>query len=186
MGIAGNALINIELIIKNDVSASSVDIDNAISTLKELAEKGFLTSSCCPAFVQYIKSSFPNMLPYVSHNLSPMATLAKYLKERTNAHITLGGNYIYKIRESLKTMPEFFERRYGSKRLKLVSAVIVFVFLIPYSASVYNGLSNLFEAVFSIPGWVIMVVLAAIVILIVRVTTKISSKSYREQQKHAI
>lgn len=47
---------------------------------KELYEKGFLTSSCCPAFVQYIKSAFPNMLEYVSHNLSPMATLAKYIK----------------------------------------------------------------------------------------------------------
>lgn len=47
---------------------------------KELAEKGFLTSSCCPAFVQYIKSSFPDMLPLVSHNLSPMAVLAKYIK----------------------------------------------------------------------------------------------------------
>ena len=47
---------------------------------KELAEKGFLTSSCCPAFVQYIKNSFPDLLPFVSHNLSPMATLAKYLK----------------------------------------------------------------------------------------------------------
>lgn len=50
---------------------------------KELAEKGFLTSSCCPAFVAYIKSAFPEMLPYVSHNLSPMATLAKYIKETT-------------------------------------------------------------------------------------------------------
>jgi iron only hydrogenase large subunit-like protein len=47
---------------------------------RELAEKGFLTSSCCPAFVQYIKSSFPDLLPLVSHNLSPMATLAKYIK----------------------------------------------------------------------------------------------------------
>ena len=47
---------------------------------KELAEKGFLTSSCCPAFVQYVKSTFPALLPYVSHNLSPMATLAKYIK----------------------------------------------------------------------------------------------------------
>lgn len=52
----------------------------AQSEAKELAEKGFLTSSCCPAFVQYIKSSFPNLLPAVSHNLSPMATLAKYVK----------------------------------------------------------------------------------------------------------
>lgn len=48
---------------------------------KELTEKGFLTSSCCPAFVQYVKSSFPKLLPLVSHNLSPMATLAKYIKE---------------------------------------------------------------------------------------------------------
>ncbi len=48
---------------------------------KELAEKGFLTNSCCPAFVQYIKSAFPQMLPLVSGNLSPMATLAKYIKE---------------------------------------------------------------------------------------------------------
>ncbi len=48
---------------------------------KELAEKGFLTSSCCPAFVEYIRSAFPQMLEYVSHNLSPMATLAKYIKE---------------------------------------------------------------------------------------------------------
>lgn len=48
---------------------------------QELAEKGFLTSSCCPAFVQYVKSAFPALLPYVSHNLSPMATLAKYIKE---------------------------------------------------------------------------------------------------------
>ena len=48
---------------------------------KELTEKGFLTSSCCPAFVSYIEKNFPDMLPFVSHNLSPMATIAKYLKE---------------------------------------------------------------------------------------------------------
>lgn len=48
---------------------------------KELAEKGFLTSSCCPAFVSYIEKSFPEMKPFVSHNLSPMATIAKYIKE---------------------------------------------------------------------------------------------------------
>ena len=52
---------------------------------KELAEKGFLTSSCCPAFVTYIRQSFPDLLPYVSHNLSPMATIAKYSKD-TTAH----------------------------------------------------------------------------------------------------
>lgn len=59
---------------------------------KELAEKGFLTSSCCPAFVAYIKSQFPQLLDLVSHNLSPMATLAKYIKETTeNAKIVFIG-----------------------------------------------------------------------------------------------
>ena len=48
---------------------------------KELSEKGFLTSSCCPAFVAYVKSAFPDLVQHVSHNLSPMATLAKYIKE---------------------------------------------------------------------------------------------------------
>lgn len=48
---------------------------------KELAEKGFLTSSCCPAFVSYIEKNFPDLVPFVSHNLSPMATIAKYIKE---------------------------------------------------------------------------------------------------------
>ena len=48
---------------------------------KELTEKGFLTSSCCPAFVHYVRTAFPDMVPYISHNLSPMATLARYIKE---------------------------------------------------------------------------------------------------------
>ncbi len=48
---------------------------------QELAEKGFLTSSCCPAFVDYVEKNFPDLAPFVSHNLSPMATIAKYIKE---------------------------------------------------------------------------------------------------------
>lgn len=64
-----------------------------------------------------------------------------------------------------KTMPEFFEKRYGSQNLKLISAIVIFVFLIPYSASVYNGLSSLFGIVFGIPGWVIMIALAALTAL---------------------
>lgn len=48
---------------------------------KELAEKGFLTSSCCPAFVTFIEKSYPELKEYISHNLSPMATIAKYIKE---------------------------------------------------------------------------------------------------------
>ena len=49
----------------------------------ELAEKGFLTSSCCPAFVDYIKKQFPELEANISHNLSPMATIAKYIKDTT-------------------------------------------------------------------------------------------------------
>ncbi len=66
---------------------------------------------------------------------------------------------------SVKTMPEFFEKRYGSRSLKMVSAVIIFIFLIPYSASVYNGLSSMFSIVFGINGWIIMLVLAALTAL---------------------
>ncbi len=52
----------------------------SMSESKELAEKGVLTSSCCPAFVRYIKTAFPELTPFVSHNLSPMASIAKYIK----------------------------------------------------------------------------------------------------------
>jgi len=48
---------------------------------KELSEKGFLTSSCCPAFVSYVRSEFPDLVQYISHNPSPMATLARYIKD---------------------------------------------------------------------------------------------------------
>lgn len=47
-------------------------------------------------------------------------------------------------------MPEFFGRRFNSKAMKIISAIIVFVFLIPYTASVYNGLSRLFGMAFNI------------------------------------
>ena len=49
----------------------------------ELAEKGFLTSSCCPAFVRYVRTEFPQLAGHISHNLSPMATIAKFIKETT-------------------------------------------------------------------------------------------------------
>lgn len=49
-----------------------------------------------------------------------------------------------------KTMPELFEKRFNSKGLKIASALIVFIFLIPYTASVYNGLSRLFNMAFNL------------------------------------
>ena len=68
-------------------------------------------------------------------------------------------------RLSAKTMPEFFEKRYGDTAIKLVTATIVFILLIPYSASVYNGLSTLFKIVFGINGTVVMIALAALTAL---------------------
>lgn len=47
---------------------------------QELVEKGFLTSSCCPAFVEYIHKQFPVMSDKVSHNPSPMVRIAQYIK----------------------------------------------------------------------------------------------------------
>ena len=61
-----------------------------------------------------------------------------------------------------KTMPDFFEKRYDSKKLKVVASFIVFVFLIPYTASLYNGLSSLFNNVFAIPYWVVVVIMAVL------------------------
>ena len=68
----------------HDVIEAALGADMvAMSEAKEIAEKGLLTSSCCPAFVQYIKSVFPELIEHISHNMSPMAVLAKYIKETT-------------------------------------------------------------------------------------------------------
>lgn len=61
-----------------------------------------------------------------------------------------------------KTMPDFFSKRYGSNALKIAASVIVFVFLIPYTASLYNGLSSLFNIAFSVPYWVCITVMAVL------------------------
>ena len=50
-----------------------------------------------------------------------------------------------------RTMPDFFGTRYSSQNLRVVASIIAFVFLIPYTAGVYSGISRLFEMGFSIP-----------------------------------
>ena len=64
----------------------------AFSESKELVEKGFLTSSCCPAFVSYIEKQMPEMKEHISHNLSPAATIAKYIKsiDKTSKVVFIG------------------------------------------------------------------------------------------------
>ena len=61
-----------------------------------------------------------------------------------------------------KTMPDFFGKRFNSDNLRMIASVIVFVFLIPYTASLYNGLSSLFGLVFEIPYWVVILVMAVL------------------------
>ncbi len=61
-----------------------------------------------------------------------------------------------------KTMPDFFGKRFHSTPLKVVASLIVFVFLIPYTASLYNGLSSLFGLVFDIPYWVVIAIMAVL------------------------
>lgn len=66
------------------------------------------------------------------------------------------------------TMPQFFEKRFDSKGLKIAASVIIFVFLIPYTASLYNGLSRLFGMAFSVDYSVciaIMAVLTAVYVI---------------------
>ena len=70
---------------------------------------------------------------------------------------------------SSATMPEFFGSRFNSQELKIVASVIIFVFLIPYTASVYNGLSRLFGMAFDIPYGVCvlgMAVLTAVYVIL--------------------
>ena len=61
-----------------------------------------------------------------------------------------------------KTMPDFFGKRFDSEPLKVTASVIVFIFLIPYTASLYNGLSSLFGLVFDIPYWLVILIMAVL------------------------
>ncbi|MBE6700538.1 MAG: sodium:solute symporter [Ruminococcaceae bacterium] len=61
-----------------------------------------------------------------------------------------------------KTMPDFFQKRYKSNALKIAASFIVFIFLIPYTASLYNGLSSLFTMAFDVPYWSVILIMAVL------------------------
>jgi len=61
-----------------------------------------------------------------------------------------------------RTMPDFFSKRYHSEGLKIAASFIIFIFLVPYTASLYNGLSSLFNIAFDIPYWVVIAVMAVL------------------------
>lgn len=83
----------------------------ALSESRELVEKGVLTSSCCPAFVRYIKTAFPELTPFVSHNLSPMAALAKYIKstDATAKVVFVGPCTAKKAERELETVRDYVD-----------------------------------------------------------------------------
>lgn len=60
------------------------------------------------------------------------------------------------------TMSDFFGKRYDSNALKIAAAIIIFIFLIPYTASLYNGLSRLFAMAFDLPFWVCIVIMSVL------------------------
>lgn len=63
---------------------------------------------------------------------------------------------------SASTMPDYFGKRYDSNALRIAASAISFIFLIPYTASVYNGLSRLFGMAFDIPYAVCVIAMAAL------------------------
>ena len=60
------------------------------------------------------------------------------------------------------TMPQFFEARFGSSSLKIAASVVTFIFLIPYTASLYNGLSRLFGMAFNVDYTICVIVMAVL------------------------
>ncbi len=76
--ISGIKALGFDFVVEAALGADMV----AYAEAKELVNKGVLTSSCCPAFVDYIHKQFPQLEGHISHNLSPMATISKYLKEK--------------------------------------------------------------------------------------------------------
>ena len=61
---------------------------------------------------------------------------------------------------SISSMPQFFEKRFGSRRMKLFSCIVIFVFLLPYSASVYKGLTSVCSVLLDLDEQVCMVMIA--------------------------
>jgi SSS family solute:Na+ symporter len=68
-------------------------------------------------------------------------------------------------RLNVSTMPEFISVRYQSKSLKIVTALIIFIFLVPYTASVYKGLGYLFEEIFGIPMIAVLLLMTGLTAL---------------------
>lgn len=69
-------------------------------------------------------------------------------------------------RLKIKTMPQYFEKRYGSRPMKVFSCLVIFIFMIPYSASVYKGLSSVAQVLLGMSDTAAMIIIAVVAALL--------------------
>lgn len=100
----GQVVTGIKLLGFSNVVEAALGADiAAVYEAQELVEKGFLTTSCCPAFVNFVHKNYPNLVKHVSHNPSPMAIMGKVLKQTyPNAKTVFIGPCIAKKAEAQK------------------------------------------------------------------------------------
>ena len=81
---------------------------------------------------------------------------------------------------SSATMPEFFAKRFDSQALKVIASIVIFIFMIPYTASLYNGLSRLFEMAYGIPYfWCVLAMSVLTAIYVIAGGTEQKRRLYR-------
>lgn len=117
--VSGIKALGFSYVVEAALGADMVAYQEAV----ELKEKGFLTSSCCPVFVNYIEKYFPKLAGNISHNLSPQAHIAKYIKERdSKAKVIFIGPCIGKKMECQKPV----ERQYTELALTFDELLALF------------------------------------------------------------
>ena len=109
--ITGMKQLGFHTVIEAALGADLVAMTESQELVEKVAEKGAMTSSCCPAFVRYIKTAFPELADFVSHNLSPMAALAKYIKstDATAKVVFIGPCTAKKAERQLDTVKEYVD-----------------------------------------------------------------------------
>lgn len=66
----------------------------------------------------------------------------------------------------IKTMPQIFEKSYGSDKMKIFSCIVIFVFMVPYSASVYKGLGSVSKVLLGIDDTAFMIIIAVLAVVL--------------------
>ncbi|MBQ7849261.1 MAG: 4Fe-4S dicluster domain-containing protein [Clostridia bacterium] len=109
--ITGMKQLGFHTVIEAALGADIVAMSESKELVEAVEELGAMTSSCCPAFVRYINTAFPELEPFVSHNLSPMAALAKYIKstDPTSKVVFIGPCTAKKAERQLDTVKEYVD-----------------------------------------------------------------------------